>query len=280
MKKMSQAYYKKRLTIFSKVFILGLIAVVTIFPFYWVIISSFKENSEIYGNAFALPTVLNFKNYQEAWRGANVAVSLFNSIFYCVVAIAVILLIASMVSYVLARVKPSKLMYAYFSLGIMIPLHAVIIPLNIIYKQMGILNTRAGIIIAFIVSNVSFSIFVLTAFMKGIPGALEEAARIDGCGRVRMIFTIIVPISKSALATVGTLAFVNCWNDLLLSLAITTTADLRTLNLAVYNLRAQYVSDYGIITAGITIMVIPALLIYMLFQEQIIKGMVSGAVKG
>lgn len=223
---------------------------------------------------------MNFKNYQEAWRGANVAVSLFNSIFYCVVAIAVILLIASMVSYVLARVKPSKLMYAYFSLGIMIPLHAVIIPLNIIYKQMGILNTRAGIIIAFIVSNVSFSIFVLTAFMKGIPGALEEAARIDGCGRVRMFFTIIVPISKSALATAGTLAFVNCWNDLLLSLAITTTADLRTLNLAVYNLRAQYVSDYGIITAGITIMVIPALLIYMLFQEQIIKGMVSGAVKG
>ena len=172
MKKMSQAYYKKRLTIFSKVFILGLIAVVTIFPFYWVIISSFKENSEIYGNAFALPTVLNFKNYQEAWRGANVAVSLFNSIFYCVVAIAVILLIASMVSYVLARVKPSKLMYAYFSLGIMIPLHAVIIPLNIIYKQMGILNTRAGIIIAFIVSNVSFSIFCFDRVYERNSGSI------------------------------------------------------------------------------------------------------------
>ena len=191
-----------------------------------------------------------------------------------------ILLVSSMVSYVIARQKWGKYLYVYFSFGIMIPLLSVIIQLNVIFKQIGILNTRIGIITAFVVANVPLAIFIITAFMKGLPMEIEEAARMDGCSRSQTFAVIILPMSKAALATAGTLAFINCWNDLLLSMTVVSRTGLTTLNYAVYSLKGQYVTDYGIITAGMMTIIVPAMIIYSLFQEQIIRGTISGAIKG
>lgn len=280
MKKKSKHYYKKRIWLAIKMVFLSIFALTTLFPFYWVIISSFKSTGEIYGKPLAWPETFSFDNYSSAWYGAFIGNSLLNSIVYTIIAVAVILIITSMVSYVIARSRYGKHLYRYFSFGIMVPLHTVIIPLNIFYKYLGLGNTSAGLILAFIVSNTSFCIFIIAAFMRQMPRDIEEAAVIDGCGKVQMFIEIVVPICRSALATAGTLAFINCWNDLLLSMTIISKPTLNTLNYSVYNLKGQYVTDYGIITAGVVILIVPVMAAYILFQEQIIKGMVSGAVKG
>lgn len=271
---------KDRIAAAVKYAILILFSLTTIYPFIWVGISSLKADHEIFGNPFGLPTKWMFSNYKEAWIGAQVGQSFLNSMFYSIVSVAVVLLLSSMTSYVLARVRPNKLLYLFFTLGIMIPIHSVIIPLIISLRNLGLVNTRPGIILAYVVSNLSFSIFVLVAFMRTLPKDVEDAAMIDGCKRIRMFFSIILPISKPALATIGTFAFLNSWNDLLLALVITSSPFLRTLNLSCYNLRAQYVQRYALITAGLMILIIPVSIMYMIFQEQVIKGMTAGAIKG
>jgi ABC-type glycerol-3-phosphate transport system permease component len=272
--------YRFRFSVVAKYIVLSLFAVSTVYPFVWVMLSSFKTESEIYGNPFMLPHSWNLNNYRVAWQGVNVLRSFTNSVVYCTVALVVILLVSSLAAYILARVRPNKWLYVYFSLGMMIPLQAVIIPLNIIFRNLHIVNTPAGLIVAYIISNLSFSIFILVAFMRGLPFEIEESAAIDGCSRIRIFFQIVLPISKGGLATAAILAFISCWNDLLLPLTITSNPLYMTLNLAVYNLRAQYVSNYGTITAGIMLLTVPAFIVYILFQEQIIKGMAAGAIKG
>lgn len=276
------SYYllkKKAISIFKMIF-LSLFAISTLFPFFWILLSSFKTTQEIYGRPFALPVKWMFSNYIDAWKGALINYTLINSLAYTVAAVAVVLIISSMAAYVIARFRYGRILQGYFAFGIMVPIHAVIIPLNVMFKKMGLTNTRVSLIIAFIVLNTSFSIFIISAFMKQLPRDIEEAAIIDGCGRVQLFVRIVIPICRSALATAGTLTFINCWNDLLLSLTLISTSTKNTLNYSVYSLKSEFISNYGTITAGIIILIVPVLLAYCLFQEQIIKGMVSGAVKG
>ena len=263
-----------------KLLIMVLFAATTIVPFYWVVVSSFKSNADIFGRPFAPPTVFLPDAFLQAWTSIDLARTFTNSMIYCLISIFLILLLGSMASYSLAKISPNKKLYAYFSFGILIPIHAVIIPLNILFNLLELGNGRTGLIIAFVVANLSLTIYIKTASIRTQPDELLQAGEIDGCGRVGSFFHIVLPVSKAALATAGTLAFVNCWNDFLLSLTITTTREIQTLNLAVFNLRSTYAKDYNILTAGITTMVVPAVIVYSVFQEQIIRGMVSGAVKG
>lgn len=218
--------------------------------------------------------------FLQAWRGGGLSQSLINSLFYCAMAVILVLALSSMTSYRFAKIRPSKALYAFFSFGLLIPLHAVLIPLNVIYSRMGMGNTRTALVIAYTVSNLSMSIFILTAFMRNLPDELLQAAEIDGCSGFQAFVRVALPLSKPALATAGMLAFVNCWNDLLLGMTICSKANLHTISLAVYNLRASFSDDYNVLTAGITIMIIPAVIVYTLFQEQVIQGMTAGAIKG
>lgn len=271
---------KSKAWIALKVCLLSLCSITTLFPFGWVLLSSFKSNREIFGRPFALPEQWLGSNYEAAWKGANITTSFANSLLYCLVAIAVTTLLVSMAAYAIVRVYDSKIGTAFFSLGITIPLYALIIPLNMEFNALGILNTRMAVIIAYVVTSMSLSFFILSAYMRTVPRELDESASIDGCTRSGIFFSIVLPICRPAVATAATLQFINCWNDLLLCLTLVSKEDLRTLNLAVYSMRANYVSNYGVITAGIILLILPAMVVYILFQEQIIKGMVSGAVKG
>lgn len=271
---------KRRLWIIAKVGVLSLFSVTTLFPFAWVLLSSFKSTAEIYRAAFKLPTTWLLSNYSTAWVGANIPVAFFNSMLYSLTALLITSLIAGMAAYAIMRVYYSHAGYIFFSLGITMPLYGVIIPLNILFGNLGLKDTRIGIILAYTVISMSLSFFILSAHMRTIPKEIDEAASIDGCSRARCFFSIIMPLCKSAFAAAATLQFINCWNDLLLCLTLSSKQSLRTLNLAVYSMRSSYVIDYGVITAGIILLVLPAMLMYIIFQEQIIKGVLSGAVKG
>jgi len=271
---------KRRLWTIVKVGVLSLFSVTTLFPFVWVLLSSFKSTAEIYGAAFKLPTTWLLSNYSTAWAGANIPLSFFNSLLYSLTAILITSLITGMAAYAIMRVHYSHAGYIFFSLGVTMPLYGVIIPLNIQFGNLGLTDTRIGLILAYTVISMSLSFFILSAYMRTIPKEIDEAASIDGCSLARCFFSIIMPLCKPAFATAATLQFINCWNDLLLCLTLSSNESLRTLNLAVYSMRSNYVSNYGVITAGIIMLVLPALLIYIIFQEQIIKGVISGAVKG
>ena len=116
--------------------------------------------------------------------------------------------------------------------------------------------------------------------MKQIPMEFEEAATIDGCSKLQMFLRIVLPMCRSALATAGTLAFINCWNDLLLSMIFVSKSEWNTLNYSIFMLKAQFIANYGAITAGLVMSILPVFCVYILFQEQIVKGLLSGAIKG
>ncbi len=271
---------KSRIWTASKVCVLCLCSITTLFPFAWVLLSSFKSNREVFGKPFALPAQWLSSNYEAAWKGANITTSFGNSLLYCFAAIVATTLLVSMAAYAIVRVYECKAGIAFFSLGITVPIYALIIPLNMEFNALGILNTRMAMIIAYTVTSMSLSFFILAAYMGTVPKELDESAAIDGCSRPGIFFSILLPICRPAIATAATLQFINCWNDLLLCLTLVSKEELRTLNLAVYSMRANYVSNYGVITAGIILLIFPAMAVYILFQEQIIKGMVSGAIKG
>ncbi len=249
-------------------------------PFLWAILNSFKASDEVLVQPFSLPRVWKISNYYDAWVGAKMGVYFFNTALYTVLSTAVLLLIVAMAAYVIARVKPGLVLYTYFTLGIMIPVQAIILPIFITMRDLKLTNTRASIVLVYIALNISISIFILVGFMKSLPKELEEAAKMDGCTRYGTFFRIMLPLSAPGLATIGILAFLNNWNEYLLPLVLLTDKKLKVLSLGVQELRGLYSQDYGLVTAGIVISFLPVVIIYMAFQEKVIAGMTAGAVKG
>ena len=260
--------------------VLIIFTVMCLFPFTWVCLNAVKTDNEVYGNPFGLPEKVIFTNFTAAWNGAHIELNMLNSLIYSFASVALLLLCSSMASYVIARVAKKKFIYNFFTLGMMVPVHSIIIPLLIFLRRLGLVNTRFGLIVAYASASLSFSIFILVSFMKTLPVEIEEAAFIDGCSRTRLFFHIIFPLSKAGLATIGTFAFIDSWNDLLMAMVINSSPHLRSLNLACYNLRGMYVQKFGLINAGLVTLMIPVIIIYIVFQEQIVKGMTAGAVKG
>jgi raffinose/stachyose/melibiose transport system permease protein len=262
--------------------VLAIWCLMALYPVVWTFLNAFRDNNQIYANPFALPGPFIWKNFAKAFKGAQLAITFPNSLIYAALTVVVTVLLASMTAFYLSKfTKKGTLLYTYFIIGIMVPAQALLIPLFVTMRNLGLLNTRVGIVIIYIVTNISFAIFVLTGFMrKGIPDDLIEAAVIDGCGPLRIFFSIGLPLTRSGIATVGTFVFLGVWNEFLFALVMLANPLLRTLNLSVFMLRGQYSSDQGLMAAGAVVLIAPAILMYAVFQEQVVKGLTAGAVKG
>lgn len=271
---------KARTANIFKYIVLILYSLTTIYPLIWVILTSLKESGDIYNNPFGLPSVWKFGNYVQVLIGVKILPALLNTFFYSIVSTAIVILLSFMTAYMLARIYTKPLFYIYFTLGIMIPIHAIIVPLYSMMNKLNLVDTRTGIILIYVALNLSFSIFILVPFMRNVPKEIEEAAMIDGANIPRIAFTVVLPIVKPGLATIGTFTFINCWNDFLVALIMATIPQLKTINLAVFNLRGLYMLDFGLMSAGLAWVIIPVAIIYVIFQEQVIKGLTAGAVKG
>jgi len=272
---------RRNIAIAVKYLALVLASITTLFPIVWVVMNAFRDNTQIYGNPFGWPNPVITGNFPKAFAGIHLVVTLSNSLIYSAVTVAVAVLLASMAAFYLSKMAKGNLLFTYFILGIMIPPQAILIPLFISMRNLHLLNTRPGIIIVYIVTNLSLAIFILTGFMrKGIPDELLEAAVLDGCGPVRAFFRVALPISVPGIVTVITLVFLGVWNEFLFALVMLASPLVKTLNVAVYSLRGQYMSDQGLLAAGSVILITPAIVIYILFQEQVVKGLTAGAVKG
>ena len=274
---------KKRVGTIIKYIALIAVAVIQIFPLYWLITFSLKSNVEIFGdNVIGLPQHWRFENYTEALTKSSLIRYFFNSVFYSAVTVLVAGLLSAMAAYAIARMywKKRNTVFTIFTVGIMIPAQAALLPLFQLLDKIGLKGGYLGLLIPYIAGAIPMSVMILTGFYKGIPKEIEEAACIDGCGLWRCFFSIITPIVKPALATASIFTFLGTWNELMLANTFVDKDVYRTLPVGIMSFAGQYATDWGLIGAGMVIATLPTILIYFLLSNQVQESLVAGAVKG
>lgn len=258
-----------------------IIAVLQLFPLYWLVVSAFKDNSEIIGGTvWALPTKWRLDNFVDAWVSAKVSQYFFNSAIVTIVTLFFVLLFASMMAYALTRMKfkYNGVILFILLMGIMIPIHATLIPLFMILKNLGILSSRLAIILPYIAVNLPIGVYMLSAFLRTMPKELEEAAFMDGCGVLKSFFKVVLPLLKPPLASVAIFVFLAVWNELLMAATFIQKEELRTLPLGLMNFSGQYSISWGPLAAAMVISTIPILISYVLFSDQMEKSFTAGAI--
>ncbi|CAM4285441.1 carbohydrate ABC transporter permease [Paenibacillus tarimensis] len=263
--------------------LLGILFVTQLYPLLWLALYSLKNNEEILsGNFFALPASPQWQNFTDAIESGNYFRYLFNSFFVTSVTMVGVLLLASLASFAISRFRwrYGQVVLLIFLVGMMIPMQATLLPLMIIFKNMGILNTHLSIILPYIAFQTPISVFILSGFMKAIPHEIEESAVVDGAGIFRIFRSIILPISVPPMMTVCILTFINIWNEYIMAATFISSEKLKTLPFGVYSFVSQYSVNYGAIGAFLVLGALPVILIYFLLADKITKGMVAGAVKG
>lgn len=263
--------------------ILVLFALIQLFPLIWLVLCSFKDNLEITGtNVMGLPAKWRWSNYSYILTATTLGRNFMNSVFYTAVTVIASGFLAAMVSYAIVRMtwKLNKFVLAFFMTGLMIPVHAILLPLFIIMKNMKLLNTPWSLIIPYVVNALPTAIFILTGFFSTLPRELEEASVIDGCNIYLIFLKIMMPLIKPALVSTSVFTFLGAWNELMFAATFANRAELMTLTVAINSLRGVYFSEYGAIFAGLTLATLPSIIIYILLSEQVQKSLVAGAVKG
>jgi raffinose/stachyose/melibiose transport system permease protein len=191
-------------------------------------------------------------------------------------------LLSSMAGYALARIKffGKGVISIILLLGLTIPFTSIILPLYSIMRDLGLLDSYAGVIILHVALGLPFFAFLMRAFFAGLPSALEEAARIDGCSEFRVYWNIMLPLVRPGLLTVALLEFLWTWNNLLLPLVFLTSDEVRTLPIGMLMLSGRFTNDYGLLSAGVLIVTLPVIVLFLFFQKNFVEGLASGAVKG
>jgi N-acetylglucosamine transport system permease protein len=254
----------------------------------WSILTSFKTDQEIFFSPWALPKVLMFENFARAWVKARMGAYLINTLLIIVPALFFTLLLSSMAAYVLARFEfRGRTFLTYlFMLGMIFPIFLALVPLYFVMHTLGLLDTYQGMILVYIAFSLSFTIFFLTNFFRTLPSELGEAALMDGADHYEIFFRVYLPLAQPGLITMGIFNFLGQWNQYILpnTLMITNndTTTHYVLSQGLYYLQAQqfYQNDWSGLFAAVTIVMIPTLVVYLIFNDRIEKGMTAGAIKG
>lgn len=278
-----KARIKKLLTQIPAYLILSLWSFFTIFVIGWVIISSFKTNAEIFRTVFDLPKVWQFSNYINAWSQGNFALYLRNSVFLTSASVAGLLLISAPAAYVLSRFKfiGRNFLTTTFIAGMGIPYSLVLIPLYVIMSRLGLINNLPGLILIYISLSIPFTVYILTGFFVTLPKELEDAAVIDGCNEFQTFWHVMLPLASPGLLTAGIFNAIGMWNEYQLVLVFMGNEEGRTLALGLYSLQnaMQYTGDWVGLFAGVCIIMVPTIVLYVILSEKMIAGITMGAVK-
>jgi ABC-type glycerol-3-phosphate transport system permease component len=260
-----------------------------VLPMAWVAWSSLKPDEAIFRNAFALPSPgsLDVGNYTRAWRVARLGDYFFNSVLVTGVSVALIVALGSMAAYALAcfRHPAGRAAYGLFLAGLMIPAQLAIVPLFFELRAADLLNSRLGLILVYTANGLPFAVFILTGFFRSLPRSLYEAAVIDGCGEFTAFRRVLLPLAKPGLITVAIFQFIGVWKEYFYAFMLVGSdpaGRARTLPLGLANLSvtAQFRSDYGMLFAGLVIVTVPILVVYVALQRRIVQGVAAGALKG
>jgi raffinose/stachyose/melibiose transport system permease protein len=260
-----------------------LLILADLFPLFWLFDFSLLKSGDFFGESILKwPNPPMWKNYADAFTNAHIPLLFFNSVFISFVSIIIIVVIAIMLGYGFTRMewKLKKPFFGLIIIAMIIPLYSTLIPNFILFKKVGILDTYAALILPYAAFAIPIGMFIISAFLQTIPRAIEEAAIMDGLSIFGTIFRIIIPILRPAIATVAVISFLSCWNEFIMAVTFIDKDALRTLPFAVVYFMGQYSSNYGAQFAVLGIIAIPSIIIYLLFTDQITKGVTTGAVKG
>jgi raffinose/stachyose/melibiose transport system permease protein len=257
-------------------------AFLTLYPLFWLFTSSFKTNQEILLNSLALPNALHFENYSEAWSLARMGLFARNSVIYAASATVFTVLLSVSTGYGLGkfRYRVSGLIYSLLLLGLIIPIHATLIPLFLLLKRIHILDTMAAVILPYIAFAMPLGTFLAATYIRDIPDEMEESAVIDGCGYLRIYWNIILPIARPVMMTIMIITFLNNWNEFIFVFLFTSSLALRSLSVGLLMFAGPYTKNYAMQFAAMVIASLPMICMYFLFRKPMVKGMVAGAVKG
>ena len=256
--------------------------IVSFTPFIFMVLNSFKEKFEMLTKGvFQLPDKLNWANYTEVLTGGFLNYFK-NSVIVLAVSLILLLFISACASYPLARFKfkLAQPIYGLIVACMSIPVHITLIPVFKMSKATGLYDSIWALIGPYIAFAVPISVFILTSFMQEIPREIEESAEIDGCGKIQMFFSMILPLAKPGLATLAIYNGGNMWNEFSFSYTLTQSSPNRTLPLAIWEFQGQYSMNTPMIMAVLTLTLLPMIIMFIIFQDKLVKGMTAGAVKG
>jgi ABC-type glycerol-3-phosphate transport system permease component len=258
-------------------------SVIVCAPLLWVLMSSFKTTSQIFQSPFSLPTSLNFDNYVSAWTSAGIGIYFFNTVVVVASALVIVMVLGAMCAYVLARFqfKGSNFIYYAMLAGLAFPIFLAVVPLFLVLKGFGLLNTLPGLVITYVAFALPFTVFFLHAFFKSLPQEVADAAAIDGAGPWRTFFQIMLPMARPGMASVAIFNFLGLWNQFLLPVALNTIPEHYVLSqgMASFASQAGYAVNFGDLFAAVVITVLPVLATYIVFQRQLQGSVSQGLLK-
>ena len=262
--------------------ILITVAVSCIFPLVWMFSSALKTQATVFTDMSLIPANPQFANFADAWIKGKFGVYFLNSVFYTVVCVVGVLFISSLAAYAFARFEfPGKnIIYFMFLATIMIPVPGAIVALYVLIAKLGLINTRLGYMLPQINGGLALGLFILRPFFERIPKDLEDAARIDGCGRWGIYWNVALPLAKPALAVVALFTALNVWNEFILAQLVLQSQGLMPLQLGLVKFWGGTITEYPLLMAGMTLSVVPIVIGYIFLQRHIIAGVTAGALKG
>ena len=259
-----------------------LFTILTVFPLVWLFYSSLKPHAEIMLYPLALPRAPSPDNYFRAWSMGSLGISLLNSFIYTISSTLITLFLALAAAFGITKFgfnKSAAFFTAAFAMGLMIAVHAVIIPLFILERAVGILNRRIGVILPYVAFDLPMSVLIAVSYVRGIPDAIIESAEIDGAKYRYVFWKMIVPLSTPVIATMVILSFLRHWNEFLFVFIFTTKIALKSLPVAITQFAGRQNIEYGLQYASLVIGILPMIIFYFCFHAQLIKGFGEGALK-
>jgi raffinose/stachyose/melibiose transport system permease protein len=261
---------------------LGVVALQTIYPLVWVLFGSLKDKQTLINNVWGLPDALHFGNYVEAWELADLGSRVQNSVIVTALALAVVVIAATPCAYALARLtfRGRAAVLAVTVAAMLIPPQVMAIPLFMVARDLGLINSLPGIAVIYAATGLPLSIFILRGFFLTLPADLEEAARVDGASRLTILTRIMLPLVRPGIALVLIFQFIEVWNEFFLAFLLLRQPAVQTIPLGLVNFFQQYDSLWNQYFAALTITTLPVIIVFIAMQRQFIAGLTAGAVKG
>jgi len=253
----------------------------TIIPLTWMILSAFKPHALIVRHPLAPPMTWYVQNFVLAWTQGHLGIYFINSTIYSLVATFFTVLFAMSSGYALSKFhyKSSRFVSLLYTLGLLITVHSVIVPLFIMETKLGLSNTRLGVILPYIAFGLPFQVFLATTYIKGIPDAMQESAIIDGANYIQIFLRIITPVATPIISTMFIYTFLGNWNEFILVLTLTSDLTVRSLPVGINSFAGGMSRDYGLQFAALVIGTVPMIIFYLIFKDKIAQGFAAGALK-
>ncbi len=262
--------------------VLSVIAVVTIAPLVYMVLISFKENALLISRPWdAITGGFTLGNYAEAWGTSHMGQYFLNSLLVAAAVTALTVWLGSMMAYAFARFefRGRRLLLGLVLVELMVPSVMLLIPQFLVARSLGLLDSRLGLVLFYVGTNLALTTFLLTAFFRSVPVELEEAMRIDGAGPWRRYVRLILPLSRPALATTAIFAFLGSWDEYIWALTIIDSPEKRTLPVGIALFSGAHATDWGLTFAASVIALVPVLIVFFVFQRQFVSGLTQGALK-